>query len=83
MFSSFKSQKDFNLSIMRNLQFILLEQRKQRGDLATINRRLSSIITELNIRQQADEFYRHASSDPNSNGSEEPSQELPENQEVL
>ncbi len=53
----FKSHEDFYKIIIRDLQFLLDEQRHQRADLATINRRLSTIIHELNIEKQANEYY--------------------------
>jgi len=37
---------------------LLAEQRHQRADLATINRRLTVIIHELDIEKQADDYYQ-------------------------
>ncbi len=60
MFSSFKSQKDFDFNLSNieiQLNLILREQRHQRSDLATIIRLINVLINDLHLQKQVDDFY--------------------------
>ncbi len=54
----FKSEADFHKIVFNKLDMLLAEQRHQRADLATLDRRLNVIIHELDIEKQADEYYQ-------------------------
>ncbi len=53
----FKSPETYK-KLIQSLDFILAEQRHQRGDLATIKRQLHTLINESNLQEQAQEYFR-------------------------
>ncbi len=55
----FKSNLDSDLSknIINKLDMLLTEQRKQRADLYTIDRKVHQIINSLNLQKQVDEYF--------------------------
>ncbi len=55
----FKSSETPDLQkLIRTLDMLLDEQRHQRGDLATIKRQLHTLISESNLQEQAQEYFR-------------------------
>ncbi len=58
MILSSKSDKpDFYSKIMKQLDYLLSEQRAQRNDLATLTRMTNSLINSTKLQKQVDEFY--------------------------
>ncbi len=53
----FKSEADFHKIVFNKLDMLLAEQRKQRADLFTIDRKIHSIINSLNLQKQVDEYF--------------------------
>ncbi len=53
----FKSPQDFHKIVFNKLDMLLAEQRKQRADLFTIDRKIHSIINSLNLQKQVDEYF--------------------------
>ncbi len=53
----FKSEADFHKIVFNKLEMLLTEQRKQRSDLAIIDRKLHSIINALQLQRQVDEYF--------------------------
>ncbi len=53
----FKSEADFHKIVFNKLDMLLAEQRKQRADLYTIDRKIHSIINSLNLQKQVDEYF--------------------------
>ncbi len=55
----FKSPSDLQ-KISQQIQVILTEQRKQRGDLAMILYKCDRLINNKNLQKQVDDFYSTA-----------------------
>ncbi len=53
----FKSPQDFHKIVFNKLDMLLTEQRKQRADLFTIDRKIHSIINSLQLQKQVDEYF--------------------------
>ncbi len=53
----FKSEADFHKIVFNKLDMLLAEQRKQRADLFTIDRKIHSIINSLNLQKQVDDYF--------------------------
>ncbi len=53
----FKSEADFHKIVFNKLDMLLAEQRKQRADLYSIDRKIHSIINSLNLQKQVDEYF--------------------------
>ncbi len=50
-------QKSFREIIEFSLDQILTEQRAQRGDLATLNRKINKFINEWKLQTEVDDYY--------------------------
>ncbi len=57
MFYNSKSPETFNSQTVKLLEYLLAEQRHQRGDLATIKRQLHTIITSDKLQKQVDDYF--------------------------
>ncbi len=53
----FKSPETYK-KLIQSLEFILDEQRHQRGDLATIKRQLHTLISESDLAGQATDYFK-------------------------
>ncbi len=53
----FKSPQDFHKIIFNKLDMLLAEQRKQKADLFTIDRKIHGILNSLNLQKQVDEYF--------------------------
>ncbi len=53
----FKSEADFHKIVFNKLEMILVEQRKQRMDLATLLRGLDMILNDAKLQKQVDEYF--------------------------
>ncbi len=53
----FKSEADFHKIVFNKLEVILVEQRKQRMDLATLLRGLDMILNDAKLQKQVDEYF--------------------------
>ncbi len=53
----FKSPQDFHKIVFNKLDMLLTEQRKQRADLFTIDRKIHGILNSLNLQKQVDEYF--------------------------
>ena len=53
----FKSPETYK-KLIQSLEFVLDEQRHQRGDLATIKRQLHSLINSGKLQDQAQDYFR-------------------------
>ncbi len=62
MFNKIKSPETlFNSTPETLLNLVLVEQRHQRADLATIKRQLHSLITDLALQKQVDDYMDETS----------------------
>ncbi len=53
----FKSPQDFHKIVFNKLEMLLTEQRKQRMDLTTIIRLITSIKIDQDVQKQVDEYF--------------------------
>ncbi len=51
------SPPDLRINIIKQLDYLLNEQRAQRGDLANILRQLNFVKNNVVLQKQVDEFY--------------------------
>ncbi len=68
----FKSREDFHKILFNQLDMLLSEQRKQRADLFSIDRKVHEIINSLNLQKQVDEYF-----DKDDEGEARPGRNLP------
>ena len=57
LFSSPRISMDLQKFIIKQLDYLLNEQRKQRADLATLLRISTKIINATQLQKQVDDFY--------------------------
>ncbi len=62
----FKSQKDFHKILFNKLDMILAELRFERSEHSLMLTRLRQIMIELNLREQASEYYKKYGEDETS-----------------
>ncbi len=58
----FKSPETYK-KLIQSIEFILAEQRHQRGDLATIKRQLHTLISSSQLQDQAQDYFRQSKLD--------------------
>ncbi len=62
MFTKTKSSETPDLFFIKHLIEILLdEQRHQRADLATIKRQLHTLISDVGVQKQVDQYFEETS----------------------
>ncbi len=67
MFTHSKSPEtfnDYNMKILRDLNYVLTEMQHQRADLATIKRQLHVIKTDWANQKQVDDYFEEEETPP-------------------
>ncbi len=59
------------LKLTTSIQMLLTEQRHQRADMATIKRQLHSIIVQLSLQKQVDEYFDSDETSPQTDSVEQ------------
>ncbi len=75
----FKSEADFHKIVFNKLDMLLSEQRHQRADLFTIDRKLHSIINTMNLQKQVDEYFSDPEDSAEDSGEARPGLPLEDN----
>ncbi len=74
----FKSEADFHKIVFNKLDLLLAEQRKQRMDLTTIIRLVTSIKIDQDVQKQVDDYFEDEPVPDDNTHDEDTSEHIPE-----